>query len=148
MEYETIFNYFLSRIQDRSLLGLSETDYSEKLIDYLTAALSYPEVRNIFVEVSRDDDAETLTYTLVSPIDENADSRFVLDVLTRGMVVAWMGEHLDADYYLALAIGGKEEKMLKNDLKTNHERYDYLKRDLQKTISRHGYYTGSFALWL
>ena len=145
MEYEDIYNRFLSRAKDKKLASLSDKDYSEIMSDYLHNSLGQPYVRRIFDTIGFDDDAEELTYELKTPIDSASDDQFVIGVLSQAMVIEWMSQQMDADLYLAMAIGGKEEKMLKNDLKVNHERIDYLKKELQRYIRNHGYYNGSYA---
>ena len=112
--------------------------------DYLHNSLGNPFVRRIFESVAFDDDAEEFTYTLKTPMDSASDDEFVVGVLSQAMVIEWMKNNLDADLYLAMAIGGKEEKVLKNDLKVNHARIDYLKKELQRYIRNHGYYNGSY----
>ena len=144
MEYEVIYNRFLSRAKDKKLASLSDRDYSEIMSDYLHNSLGEPLVRRIFESVAFDDDAEELTYTLKTPMDSASDDEFVVGVLSQAMVIEWMKNNLDADLYLAMAIGGKEEKMLKNDLKINYARVDYLKKELQRYIRNHGYYNGSY----
>lgn len=144
MEYEAIYNRFLSRAKDKKLASLSDRDYSEIMSDYLHNSLGEPLVRRIFESVAFDDDAEELTYTLKTPMDSASDDEFVVGVLSQAMVIEWMKNNLDADLYLAMAIGGKEEKMLKNDLKVNYARVDYLKKELQRYIRNHGYYNGSY----
>lgn len=144
MEYEVIYNRFLSRAKDKKLASLSDRDYSEIMSDYLHNSLGNPFVRRIFESVVFDDDAEEFTYTLKTPMDSASDDEFVVGVLSQAMVIEWMKNNLDADLYLAMAIGGKEEKMLKNDLKVNYARVDYLKKELQRYIRNHGYYNGSY----
>ena len=146
MEYEVIYNRFLSRAKDKRLANLSDRDYSEIMSDYLHNSLGQPYVRRIFETVELDDDAEELTYTLKTPHveDSASDDEFVIGVLSQAMVIEWMANNLDADLYLALAIGGKEEKTLKNDLKANYGRLEYLRRELQRDVRDHGYYNGTY----
>lgn len=144
MELETVYNRFLSKVKDRKLLNLSDCDYSEIMLDYLENGLAIPYVEKIFSSISIDSDNDKLSYTLAKPINDESDERFVIDILSRAMALAWMDHHIDTDLTLALAIGGKEEKVLKNDLKSNMERRETLKRDLQKVIRDRNYYNDSF----
>ena len=144
MELETVYNRFLSKVKDRKLLNLSDCDYSEIMLDYLESGLAIPYVEKVFSSISIDSDNEELSYTLANPINSESDERFVIDILSRAMALAWMDHHIDTDLTLALAIGGKEEKVLKNDLKSNMERRETLKRDLQKVIRGRNYYNDSF----
>lgn len=144
MELKTIYNRFLSRIKDRKLLSLSDSDYAEIMLDYLESGLALPYVEKIFISYSIDSDNEEFTYKLVKSISDESDERFVIDILSRAMVLAWTDHHIDTDLTLALAIGGKEEKVLKNDLKSNMERRETLKKDLQKVIRDRDYYNDSY----
>lgn len=144
MELETVYNRFLSKIKDRKLVNMSYCDYSEIMLDYLQNGLAIPYVEKIFSSISVDSDNEEITYKLVRPISDESDERFVIDILSRAMALAWMDHHIDTDLTLALAIGGKEEKVLKNDLKSNMERRETLKKDLQKVIRDRDYYNETF----
>jgi hypothetical protein len=121
MEYEVIFNRFLSRIKDVSLLSLEERYRNEMLQDYLTGALGIPYVRKIFSTVGTDDDYGELSYTLADDFTTDVDSadRFVLEVLVQAMTVEWLRPQIDNALNLAMVIGGKEEKVLQNNLKVN-----------------------------
>ena len=114
MEYETIFNRFLSRIKDVSLLSLEERYRNEILQDYLTGALGIPYVRKIFSELEANNDYEELTYKLADEFRSDADSndRFVLEVLVQAMTVEWLRPQIDNALNLTMVIGGKEEKVL------------------------------------
>ena len=144
MELETVYNRFLSKVKDKKLIALSDDSYSEIMLDYLENGLAIPYVEKIFSSISVDSDSEELTYELVNPVNDESDERFVIDILSRAMVLAWVDHHIDTDLTLALAIGGKEEKVLKNDLKSNMERRETLKKDLQKVIRDRDYYNDSF----
>ena len=146
MEYETIFNRFLSRIKDVSLLSLEERYRNEILQDYLTGALGIPYVRKIFSEIEANNDYEELTYKLADEFRSDADSndRLVLEVLVQAMTVEWLRPQIDNALNLAMVIGGKEEKVLQNNLKTNMQRLHDAEIRLQKYIRDHGYYQGSY----
>ncbi len=143
MELEAVYNRFFSKVKDKKLIHISSVGYSELMRDYLENGLAIPYVEKIFSSVSLDSDNEEINFELVNPVNAESDERFVIDVLSRAMVLAWMDHNIDTDLSLAIAIGGKEEKMLKNDLKYNMERRETIKKDLQKVIRDRDYYIES-----
>lgn len=146
MEYEVIFERFLSRIKDVSLLSLEERYRNEMLQDYLIGALGIPYVRKIFSTIETDDDYGELSYTLADDFTTDVDSadRFVLEVLVQAMTVEWLRPQIDNALNLAMVIGGKEEKVLQNNLKANMQRLHDAEIRLQKYIRDHGYYQGNY----
>ena len=144
MEYNEIYESFLSRIKDPSLLAMSSKDRKSILADYMRRGMARPEVRKLFSSVNRDDDFEELTYTLKTGIgsgDSASEDDFIEEVIVQAMAIEWMRPQVDNSVALSpYVLGGKEEKTLKNTLSTN---LDQLKRNeiiLQKFIRNHGYY--------
>ncbi len=145
MEYNTIYSRFLSRTNPQKLLSLSLDDFNEIMCDYLHNAVSQPMIRKLFSSLSLDDEVQTLSYVLSDSIDDDSDEEFVTDILTQAIVIQWMRHQIDTDMSLAMMIGGKEEKMLKNDLSTNITRVNSLDHKLERSIRNHGYYHGSYS---
>ena len=144
MDYEVIYNKFLSKIDDPKLLSYEDYVLYEILEDYLHSTLSMPHVRKLFKTIETNENLEILTYDLNISIDEYSDTYFVLEVLAKGMVIHWMTQKLDTSLSLATMVGGKEEKMLKNDYKANKERLEWLIKDHKKFIRDSNYIDNSY----
>lgn len=144
MEYEVIYSRFLSKIDDPKLLSYDNRILYEILNDYLSATLAMPDVRKLFKSIIPDDDIEELEYTMNISIDKYSDDAFVLEVLAKGMVIQWMTQKIDTALSLATILGGKEEKMLKNDYRPNKERVKDLHKELKKMIRDSNYINCSY----
>ena len=68
-----------------------------------------------------------------------SDDYFVKDVFSQGLVICWMQQQVDKNVNLAMVIGGKDEKMLLNNYKSNMTRLEELKVQLHKKIRDYGY---------
>jgi hypothetical protein len=144
MDYELIYGKFLSKIDDPKLLTYDEETLYEILYDYLTSALANPDVRKLFKTLSVDDRVEKVVYTMNVSIDEYSDTNFILEIIAKGMVIQWMTQKLDTALSLATVIGGKEEKMIRNEYKNNMVRLKELKVELKKMIRDSNYIDNSY----
>lgn len=144
MDYELIYGKFLSKIDDPKLLTYDEETLYEILYDYLASALTNPDVRKLFKTLSVDDRTEKVVYTMNVSIDEYSDTNFILEILAKGMVIQWMTQKLDTALSLATVIGGKEEKMIRNEYKNNMARLKELKVELKKMIRDSNYIDNSY----
>ena len=144
MDYELIYGKFLSKIDDPKLLTYDEETLYEILYDYLTSALANPDVRKLFKTLSVDDEGKKIIYTMNVSIDEYSDTNFILEIIAKGMVIQWMTQKLDTALSLATVIGGKEEKMIRNEYKNNMARLKELKVELKKMIRDSNYIDNSY----
>ena len=144
MDYETIDNKFLSKIDDPKLLSYEDYVLYEILEDYLTSTLAIPYVRKLFKTISLNENLEIFTYTLNVNIDDYSDTAFILEVLAKGMVIQWMTQKIDTSLSLATMVGGKEEKMLRNEYRANKERLRELNVELKKFIRDSNYIDNSY----
>lgn len=145
MKYEDIYSRFLSRSDPQDLLELPKDMFYNVMSEYLHNAVAQPMIRKLFLSVSFDDEIMELTYSLSDSIDDDSDEQFVMDVLAQELVIQWMRHRIDTYQSMITMVGGKEEKMLKNDLSINISRADSLEHQLQRTIRNHGYYNGSYS---
>ena len=146
MEYSAIYESFLSRVKDSSLLAMSSKNRNSILADYMRRGMARPEVRKLFSSVSKDDDFEEVTYQLKTGIGNDSDSEdaFVEDVIVRAMVIEWMRPQVDNSVALSpYIVGGKEEKTLKNTLSTNLAQLKRSEQELKRVIRDHGFYNAA-----
>lgn len=144
MEYELIYNKFFSKIDDPKLLSYDDEILYEILNDYLTSTLSIPDIRKLFKTIKKNDFKETLTYELNVSIDEFSDVNFIVEILAKGMVIQWMTQKIDTTLSLSTILGGKEEKMIRNEYRANKERLKELKTELKKIIRDSNYIDNSY----
>lgn len=142
LEYETIFTRFLGKITDYSIASMDEDSMNEMLTEYLTFALSLPEVEKLFKALTVDEDMEEITFTLRNSINESADIRFVTDILLTGMQIAWLEPQVYSHQVTLQMFGGKEEKFYSqsNQLQQLRELLEQNEIRLKKKIRDHNYY--------
>lgn len=144
MEYNEIYESFLSRVKDPSLLAMSQRDRKSILGDFMRRGLARPEVRKLFSSISRDDDFQEITYSLKTKIgsgDSDSEDAFVQEVIVQAMAIEWMRPQVDNSVTLSpYIVGGKEEKALKNTLSTNLAQLKRNEVQLKRFIRDHGYY--------
>lgn len=149
MDYNEIYTKFLLyKIDDPFLSSLANEDDEYILYNilngYLHSTIAIPYINKLFNVIRCDDDEQKIVYEFKISIDEDMDKEFLLELLTQGMVIQWMTPKIDTSLSLAQVIGGKEEKVLKNDYKANISRLAELKRELRKMVRDSNYHNNSY----
>lgn len=142
--YKTVFERFLGSIDDPMLLRLDYNSLLEFIRDWLHAAASNPRFRHKFKTFSMDDELMTITYELNFPVDDEADERFVVGVLSLGMVIRWMEPKVKSAKQLSIAVGEGKEKVLVNNYKQSVQELAAMKSELKQLISDYGYLHNSY----
>ena len=124
MTYDEIYSCFYPLVEDSTFFSLPD-DYAYDLMrNWLHAAVGKPYIRKIFSS---------------NPVDEDSDDDFVKHVFAQFMVIQWMRPKIDNILNIANIIGGKEEKKLQSNYKSNMERVEYLEKSLRRLIRDYGY---------
>ena len=144
MTYDEIYSRFYLKETDPSLFKLPKEVAYEKMCGWLHSVASIPYVRKCFSKLTFDDEVNELTFELSESIDKYSDKDFVIEVFAQGMVICWMRPQIENNVKLAAVIGGKEEKTMLNNYKTNVERLETLEADLRKFIRDYGYLNNSY----
>ena len=144
MTYDKIFSRFYNLMDDPSFFKLPQDFAYDKMRSWLHDAASTPYIRKKFSQLKLNDVILELTYSLIDSIDTNSDDDFVISIFAQYMVIAWMKPQVDNAVNLARVIGGKEEKNIQNNYKSNIERVDSLERKLRKFIRDYGYENNSY----
>lgn len=143
-DYEEIYSRFYRLMTDSSFYKQDE-DFAYNLMSgWIHDAISIPYIRKIFSSITLDDEMEELTFELENSIDEDSDKEFVLSVFAQQMVIQWQKPQIDNVINLANIIGGKEEKKIQSNYKSNIERLDSLEINLKKYIRDYGYEYNSY----
>ena len=144
MNYEEIYSRFYFKETDPSLFKLSKEDAYAKMCEWLHSVASIPHVRKCFSTLTFDDELNKLTYKLVNSVDEESDKDFVIELFAQGMVICWMRPQIEKNINLATVIGGKEEKSMLNNYKSNIARLETLEKNFKKFIRDYGYLNNSY----
>lgn len=97
--YEKVYGRFLNRITDFNLADLDDHTLNEMMKDWLDSAII--RTRTSSDLSARDDEAEEF---------ENDLSGQDVELLSMGMVLAWLDQRIQSTEYTNLFIGGKESK--------------------------------------
>lgn len=139
-DYEKIFSRSRLKMNDlKEIMTLSDTDLLMINTERLHSVVGNPRVGFIFSSLSLDDDIQRLTCELkMKSALEVLDEEYVLELLSLGMVIAWLRPQVDSFEHTSNWIGGKEEKMLQNNFKPVISRLDSLENQLNKMLRDHG----------
>lgn len=138
--YEAIYQCALSRIHDLDLANLTQNDFYDSLKTWLHTASSDPILRRKFQSFELDDEIMTLTFSLVSPVDDVYDAEFITSVLAKGVIINYLPSKLENSLNWIIMLGGKEEKKLLGQYEKNMERLAGLRKEYELDLSRHSYY--------
>lgn len=144
MTYEEIYSQFYLKETDPSLFKLSKNDAYDKMCGWLHTIAALPHVRKCFSILTFNDELNELTFELKNSIDEDSDKEFVKELFAQGMVICWMRPQIEKNVNLAVVLGGKEEKSMLNNYKTNIARLATLESNFKKYIRDRGYLNNDY----
>lgn len=98
--YEKVYGRFLNKCSDFNLADLDDHTLNEMMKDWLDSAII--RTRTSSNLSARDDEAEEF---------ENDLSGQDVELLSMGMVLAWLDQRIQSTEYTSLFIGGKEQKL-------------------------------------
>lgn len=110
LQFVKIYSRLFSKIEAYDFIELSEDMLNEFLCNWIHSASANPYVRRLFKTFSLDDEIQEITYEMKYSVDEFADSEFVTEILTLGVVVAWLEPKINSINNIAQIFGSKEEK--------------------------------------
>lgn len=97
--YEKVYSRFLNKCTDFNLADLDDYTLNEMMKDWLDSAII--RTRTSSDLSARDDEVEEF---------ENDLSGQDVELLSMGMVLAWLDQRIQSTEYTNLFVGGKEEK--------------------------------------
>ena len=108
LKLDDVYSSFLDKVTDFDIANYEEDIQKELLTGYLKGALSIPYLRAIFTTITIDDYEETINYTLKT--EDGCDEQFILELLSKGMVIKWLEPQVKSKVNIAQMFGGKEQK--------------------------------------
>lgn len=145
-DYENIYSCFLSKITDYSFLSLPEDDIYDFMRGWMHSTTARPYIRRLFSSIQLDDEIQLLTFELTDPVDDDSDLDFTVEILARGMVIAWLEPQVKSVINISQMFGGKEQKFYAqaNHLNELKGLLKEAKTELRKMIRDHGYINNSY----
>ena len=144
MTYDEIFNRFYNLMDDPNFYKLPQDFAYDRMRSWLHDAASKQYIKKKFSQLKLDDRLLELTYSLNNPSDQESDDNFVINIFAQYMVIGWLKPQVDNAINTARIVGGKEEKNIQSNYKTNIERLESLERNLRKFIRDDGYINNSY----
>ena len=108
LSFDTIYSCFLGKITDFNIPNMEEEIINEVLLGYLKSVVALPTVRGIFTSLKVDVYDNVVNYQL--KVSANDDEDFTIELLARGMVIAWLEPQVKSIVNTSQFFGGKEQK--------------------------------------
>ena len=110
LDYNKIYSRLFSKIEAYDFIELPEDELNDFLCNWLHSASANPYVRRLFNSFNLDDEILTISYEMKYSVDEFSDEEFITEILTFGVVVAWLEPKINSINNIAQMFGSKEEK--------------------------------------
>lgn len=144
LSYEQIFSKYRGIINDPKELSLDRNDLLEIYMERLHMTVSDPRVIAKFSTLTMDDNIQQIEFELKYPVNDFADNAFVIKLFSLGMSIEWLKPQVDSLIYTTEILGGKEEKLLRNNYKPIKERLEKLEQQFSKLLNNYGYINNSY----
>lgn len=132
--YENIYDTFLARITDFNLVDLSEEDFKKTLYKWMLGAIA--QLPKFSEELSaRDEENECF---------ENDLTELSKELVVRTMVDMWVTPYINSSEQVSLFLGGKEEKIVKENLSKLIELKNSNTREMRRLYSDYTYASNSY----
>ncbi len=133
--YDEAFSNFLGNVTDDSFARMSEDNATILLSEYLHKALSDPYVVSLFTSLKFNDEEKTVEYELEHEYIN--DDGFVVNVVGKSMVCAWLSPQVRSTTLLSQAFLGKESKFFSQSshLSELSKLYKDTQNEMRKLIS-------------
>lgn len=108
--YQEIYSRFYLRVKAYDLISLTPEQAEASQQIWLHMAASKPYIRALFNVFSMDDELETISFVMETPLEDEADKEFVLEILSTGMAMQWLEPQVQSLTNIAQMYGGKNEQ--------------------------------------
>lgn len=110
LDYNKFYSRLFSKIEAYDFIELPADDLNDFLCNWIHSSSANPYVRKLFTTFSLDDEIQTMSYEMKHSVDEFSDEDFIIEVISLGMVVAWLEPKVNSINNIAQMFGSKEEK--------------------------------------
>lgn len=111
IDYEEIFGSFMGNITDYNIASMNMSDAYSLMVSYLHKALANMYVFKLFTTATLDDDIQIFQYEMEYEINPDVDREFVIMVLGKAMVQAWVTPKVQNIELVAQGMYGKEQRL-------------------------------------
>ena len=146
LDYNKIYSRLFSKIEAYDFIELPEDDLNDFLCNWIHSASANPYVRRLFKSFNLDDEILEISYEMKYSVDEFSDEEFIIEVLTFGVVVAWLEPKINSINNIAQMFGSKEEKFYSQSQHISELRnlVNDAKKQQRRMIADRGYAWNSY----
>ena len=146
LDYNKIYSRLFSKIEAYDFLELPEDELNDFLCNWIHSASANPYVRRLFKSFNLDDEILTISYEMKYSVDEFSDEEFITEILTFGVVVAWLEPKINSINNIAQMFGSKEEKFYSQSQHISELRnlVNDAKKQQRRMIADRGYAWNSY----
>ena len=146
LDYNKIYSRLFSKIEAYDFLELPEDELNDFLCNWIHSASANPYVRRLFNSFNLDDEILTISYEMKYSVDEFSDEEFITEILTFGVVVAWLEPKINSINNIAQMFGSKEEKFYSQSQHLSELRnlVNNAKKQQRRMIADRGYAWNSY----
>lgn len=144
--YKDVFSRFLNKVEDYDIPKMNEETFNIIATEYLHFAIGIPRVKKLFSSITLDDVLLEFDYELKYTDDEHTDYDFVCNILSSGMVLAWIEPQVKSMNNIHQIYGGKEEKFYAqaNHLSELNKLQEQCEIALSRLINSRAYINNSY----
>ena len=110
LTYDVIYSRLFSMIEAYDFIELPEENLNDFLCNWIHSASANPYVRRLFKTFILDDGIQEISYEMKYSIDEYSDNEFIIEILSLGMVIAWLYPKVNSINNIAQMFGSKDER--------------------------------------
>ena len=146
LNYDIIYSRLFSKIEAYDFIELQENELNDFLCNWIHSSSANPYVRRLFSTFSLDDEIQEIYYEMKYSVDEFSDTEFITEVLTLGVVVAWLEPKINSINNIAQMFGSKEEKFYSQSQHISELRalVNDAKKQQRRMIADRGYAWNSY----
>lgn len=145
-EFDDIYSRFFLRVEDYNIIGLKEDLVKEMMNGWIRSTLSQPYVRRLFDTLTIDEDVEEIQYEMKFPVSDDEDQDFVEELISLGMIVAWVSPKYHSTLNTSQFFSNSEQKFYSqaNHMSELKDMYHRAENDLRKLIRDRGYINNGY----
>ena len=146
LNYDNIYSRFFSKVEAYDFLELPEDNVYAFLSEWLHSVTANPYVRRLFNKFNIDDEVQEISYEMKYSVDEDTDKEFLKEILSLGMIVAWLEPKVNSINNIAQMFGSKEEKFYSQSQHLSELRnlVNDAKKQQRRMIADRGYAWNSY----
>lgn len=144
--YEDIHSILLGKIRDFDLLDLSFDEFDGLMTEKARSVFANPNFRGAFKSFEINEEIRTITYELMSSVDDDYDKMFVEEVVAEGLIVQWLRPYVNNGVILNQFVGTAREKYYSqaNHLAQIEERLHQAELSFDRLLTTHGYWNSTY----